>query len=108
MFADTKWGRWLLTRSRRSPGSGRRTWRRCDHHRHDDRDDLVLIVVVILIVVVDLDHHPDLDLDVFGLVQFDRITLERFGGRGIGRRLIGVDGGVGWFFGHSGSYVTDR
>jgi hypothetical protein len=105
-LADTEWWRGLLARPRRSPGGRRRTrgWR-CDHHRRGYRHDDLL-----LIVLVDLDDNPDLDRDVIGvvgIVQLDRVTLRHLGGRGLGLFLIGFDSGVGWFFGHSGSYVTD-
>jgi hypothetical protein len=106
-LADTKGWRGLLARTGRPPGCRRRTRCGCDDDRHDNRDDLLLLIVVILIVVVDLDDNSDLDLDVVAVVQFDCVTLRRLGGRGLRVFVIGFDGGVGWFFGHSGSYVTD-
>ena len=80
---------------------------RRDDHRRRDRDDLLLVIVVVIVVVVDLDDNPDLDLDLVGVVQLDGVTLRHLGGGGLRLFLVGVDGGVGWFFGHSGSYVAD-
>jgi hypothetical protein len=80
-----------------------------DHHRgcNDDGDDLLLLVLVI-VIVVGLDDDPDLDLDLLGVIEFDRVNLDHLGCRSLCFSLVGVDGGVGWFLGHSGSYVTDR
>jgi hypothetical protein len=107
MLADTKRWRGLLARPGRPSGCRRRTWCGGDDHRRGYRDDLLLLILGILIIVVDRDDHPDLDRDVVGVVQFDRVTLRRLGGRCLRIFLIDFDGGVGWFFGHSGSYVTD-
>jgi hypothetical protein len=107
VLADAKWWRRLLTRSGWPPWCGRRSWSGRNHHRRRNRDDLLLVIVV-LVVVINLDDNADLDFDLVGVVQFDGVTLEHLGGGGLGLFLVGVDGGVYWFLGHSGSYVTDR
>ena len=65
------------------------------------------LVILVVIVVVDHGDNADLDIDLLGVVQLDGITLEHLGRGRIGLVRFGVDGGVGWFFRHSGSYVTD-
>ena len=71
------------------------------------RDDLLLLVILV-VIVVDLHDDPDLDLDLVGVVEFDGVSFEHLGDRGLWFVLVGVDGGVGWLLGHSGSYVMDR
>ena len=105
MLADAKGWRGLFACSRRPSGSRRGAWYRGDDDRCRDRDNLLLLVVVI-VIVIDLDNHADLDLDLVGVVQLDGVTLGLNDG-GLRLFLVGVDSGVRWFLGHSGSYVTD-
>jgi hypothetical protein len=104
VLANPERRRGLLARSRRpsrrrrGPGSG------CDDHGRNDCDGLFVIVVI---VIVDLDNRADLDLDLISVVVVID-DLDHLGRRGICFVRIGVDAGVGGFFGHSGSYVTDR
>jgi hypothetical protein len=107
VLTHTEGRRWLLACTRRSPRGRRRPGCRRDDDRRGDRDDLILLVIV-LIVVIDLDHDADLDFDLVCLVQFDGVTLEHLGCGGLRFFLVGVDGRVGGFLGHSGSYVADR
>ncbi len=102
-LADAEGWRRLLACAGWASGCRRWTGHRRDDHRSRDRDDLLLVVIVV--VIVDLDDDPDLDLDLVGVVQFDGVSLEHLGDRDVRFFLIGVDGGVGWFLGHSGSYV---
>jgi hypothetical protein len=107
MLTHTEGWRWFLACSRRSPRGWRWSGCRRNDDRRGDRDDL-LILVIVLIVVIDLDHDADLDFDLVGVVQFDGVTLEHLGCGGLRFFLVGVDGRVGGFLGHSGSYVADR
>jgi|GEM_PF-4651270 len=107
MLTHPEGGRRLLAGSGRSSGGRRGTRGRRDDHRHDDGDDL-LRVVILVVIVVDFDDYPDLDLDLVRVVEFDGVSLENLGHGGIRLFLFGIDGGVGGFLGHSGSYVMDR
>jgi hypothetical protein len=106
MLADPKWWRGLFASSRRPSGGWRGAWYCCDDHRRRDRNNLLLFIFVVIVVVIDLDNHADFDLDLVGVVQLDGITLGLDGG-GLRLFLVGVDSGVSWCLGHSGSYVTD-
>jgi hypothetical protein len=105
VLAHSEGGRWLLAGSRRPPRCRRGTRGRCDNHGHDDGYDFLFLVIL---VVVDLDDDSDLNLDLVCVVQFDGVSLGNLGHGGIWLFLLGIDGGVGGFLGHSGSYVTDR
>jgi hypothetical protein len=107
VLADTKRWRRFLARPGWAPWCRRGTWCGDGDHRSGNRHDL-LVLLILLVIVVDLDDHPDLDLDLVGVVQLNGITFDRPRDGGLRFVLVGVDGGVDWFLGHSGSYVTDR
>jgi hypothetical protein len=108
VFAHAERWRGLLARSGRSPRRRRGSWRRRDHNRRGYSDDLLFLVVVLIVIFIDFDDDADLDFDLVCVVQFDGLTLEHLCGGGLRLFLVGVDGGVAWFLGHSGSYVADR
>jgi hypothetical protein len=107
VLADTEGRRRLLARPGRSARRRGRPWGRRDHHRSGNGDDL-LFLVVLVVIVIDFDNDADLDFDLVCVVQFDGVTLEHLGSGGLRLFPVGVDGGVAWFLGHSGSYVADR
>jgi hypothetical protein len=110
-LADSEGWRRLLPGARRPPWGWRWSRHDCHYHGGHDRGDnrrllivLVFIVIFILIVVDDDRDDVDLDIDLVGVDQLDG-TLGRLGRGSLGFVLFGVIGGVGWFFGHSGSRV---
>ncbi len=106
-LADAEGWRRLLASAGWPSGCRRGTGHRRDDDWSRDRNDLLLLVILV-VIVVDLHDDSDLDLDLIGVVEFDGVSFEHLGDRGLWFVLLGVDGGVGWLFGHSGSYVMDR